>query len=1053
MRNKKIFILVFIMCLFISFGIVTSAYFIKRLEGGAHGISSSPDDSQVVSVANFNELTQAVRLYDTNNSEYNSDIDVSDSTRRKTIKFVDNIKLKSNLLVDADCHINLNNFVLDLGGYDITFRYRFDGLYSIYGGTIDDTSIFDEEGNEIENAVPGNVIIDCPKDNLEFDESMIKENTNIKLIYATDEQIAISAMNMVLSNIQDIGINDFYNIKDSIDSVTHYGCDFIHTDGTMCIYTYTDLDLIKNYYNYDNLEITYSSTNKQALSDNGNVIIGSSTQTSDLTINVKYNNETVNKVVSVHVLGQQEDYLKVSNILLQKYLSKYYDNSIGALQFDTSFLLPKKNSYLGITYSYELITADNTGVNSSDESEFFDDEAYGDYYLVSLSNDIVGIKITSTKGDKSTTSDSITVSGKSTTVVDDNHSYAVNIARTLYNNQLFIEKDKNSDVYTEYGNILIDPNEFGYTRIESITNRLVNNDDETYELIDYPETNTNGEANPKFNKYQILRVNQESTIKPYVGQTVFLEITFKFKSYYDGDVVVVQVPIIFKPHEESGQNFPAFDPFYTYFNKEFTKASSNYGYDSFSMPLSYDGDVANPIYTFVVFEKVDGVYEKIETSLFEFSYSEGDSLTSFDKDTLTNIIINPEYIDFNTKEYYFAYIPTYLSADGQSVYYYDFFDKSKDTPLDLIVSKIESKSADEEYYPYMSVLTVPGIVRFGTNEKFADKEFYIMAYNLLSYDTYEEGKYLLSSNLENYIEIIDFSTLNNLSIGSSDLEGTINSLKGIDLMKGINVLKFATINLASNGTQFVTELGYVSEITNLKILDLSNTGIYDYTQSTLAQPSGDNNNFLESLTKLVNLEELYLHNDSEKDDVPINKIFYFTALSDFAALKKVDISGNSFTATTNYSFLNTPMTNLANSLYGTFGANNVGAITMMKSKGVEVLQGSGNNNKLQQEFIDIVSALSSLQYQDRYNNTTLEEILALYPSGDKSNSNICLVYNIPQSFVLENNTDISFTFASLVLVENDNGFTMQIEYTWEQVGILGEDGEVVFTYEYRIARY
>ena len=1047
MKKKKILVLLGVICLFISFGIITYAYFIKKIEGGTHGISSSPDDSQVVNVANFNELTQAVRLYDSNDSEYNSSSDVSDSTRRKTIKFVDNIKLKSDLLIDADCHINLNEFTLDLNGHDITFRYRFDGLYFIYGGTIDDSTILDEEGNLIENAVPGTIIIDCPKQNLEFDNSIIKENTNIQVVYATDEQIAISAMNMVLSNIQDIGINDFYNIKDTIDSVSHYGCDFTHNDGTMCIYTITDLDLINNYFNYEELSITYSSSNKQVLSDSGNVTVATSTQTSDLTITVSYNGcEPVSKVVSVHVLGTNEDYLKTSNLLLQKYLSRYYDADTNTLKFSTSFLLPKMNDYLGVAYIYELITTTSGVISSDDENEFFDSESYGDYYLAALTSDITGIRITSTKGEDYITTETIPVSGKSTTVIDDNHSYAVNIARTLYNNQIFIEKDKNSDNYTEYGNILMDPNEYGYTRIESISNRLVNNDDETYELIDHPELTSKGEENPKYNKYQILRVNEESEIKPYVGQTVFLEITFKFKEYYDGDIVVVQVPIIFKPHEESGQNFPAFDPFYTYFNKEFSKASSNYGYESFSMPLSYDGDPVNPIYTFVVFEKVDGAYKKVITDLFNFSYGENNSQLSFDKNTLTSITINPKHIKQDTQEYYFAYIPTYLNTEGTEVYYYDYFTKSKDNTVDTIVDEIESNSLEGNNYPYMSVLTIPGIVRFGENEAFLDEDFYIMAYNLLSYDTYEEGKYLLSSDLENYVSEIDFSSMETFELNSTDTAGKINSLKGIDLMKGINVLDFHDKTLTSSA-DFAIELGYVSQITNLKILNLANTGIYDCTQSNIAMPNNNNNNFMSALTQLINLEELYLQN---------NKIFYFSELSNFAVLKKVDISGNSFTATTGLDFLNTPLTNLSNSLYGTFGANNVGAVTMLKSKDVEVIQGTTTDQELQQEFIDIVSALSSLQYQDRLDSLVdINDVLELYPSGDKTNTDICNIYKLPQSFVLTTNDDISFKFDTLNFVANANGdgFVMQIVYDWEQIGLFGQDGEVQFNYEYKVSRY
>lgn len=1040
MKKKKIIILLITLTLFISFSITTLAYFIKKIEGGTHGISPNPDDSQVIEVTNYNEFLSNIRLYDNTESEYNSDSDISEPSRRKTIKLMDNIKLKSDILVDADCHINLNDYEINLSGFNITFRYRFDGMYYIYGGIINDTSIFDEEGNLISGALPGKVIIDCPNENVNLDNLIIKENTNIKVVYATDEQIAISAMNMILSNIQDMGINDYYNIKDNVESVTHYGCDFTHNNGTMCIYTYTDLDLINNYFNYEGLEITYSSSNKEVLSDKGNVYIPSSNQTSDLTITVSYNNcEPIVKVVSVHILVKNNDYLNASNIILQKYLSRYYDSDLQALQFDTSFLLPKTNNYLGVTYTYNLTTTTDRDINSIEGTDFFDNESYDDYYLVSLSSEITGIFVTSTKGGTSITTDVIPVSGESTTVIDDNHSYAVNIARMLYNNQIFIEKDNMG--YTEVENILVDPNEYGYTRIESITNRLVNNEDGTYVLIDHPELTAKGENNPKFGKYLILKYN-ENGLEPYVGQTVFLEITFKFKDYYDGDIVVVQVPIIYKPHTDAGQSFPAFDPFYTYFNKEFTKANSNYGYESFSMPLSYDGDKVNPIYTFVVFEKVDNAYKEEETPLFNIVYGDGNQ-AGFDKDTLTTVTINPNYIDINTKDYYFAYIPTYLNSSNE-LYYVDFYTGTTTSDINTIISKIENEHENTEqtnkHYPYISILTIPGIVRYGNNEAFFDKDFYIMAYNLLSYDTYEEGKYLLSSDLGNSINQIDFSSMSNFVLSNTDIADQINSIKGIDLMKGINVLNFEGKSLSAG--DFVSELGYVSEITNLKILNLASTGIYDCTQNDFAMPNNDNNNFLETLTKLTNLEELYLQN---------NKIFYFSPLSEFAALKKVDISNNKFQADT-WSFIEDTMTNLSNSLYGSLGANNISVVTMLGTSGVTVIKGTGNENEIQQEFLDIVNALSSLEYQDRLDeNVSIDDLISVYPSG--TSTDICLIYDIPQTFVLESDSKISFIFTSLTFTGNYNDFTLKISYHWEQTGLFGDSGDIEFTYEYRIARY
>ena len=50
------------------------------------------------------------------------------------------------------CHIDLNSFEIDLNGYDIVFRYHYDGLYSVYGGLITDYSVYDMEGNLLAEA-------------------------------------------------------------------------------------------------------------------------------------------------------------------------------------------------------------------------------------------------------------------------------------------------------------------------------------------------------------------------------------------------------------------------------------------------------------------------------------------------------------------------------------------------------------------------------------------------------------------------------------------------------------------------------------------------------------------------------------------------------------------------------------------------------------------------------------------------------------------------------------------------------------------------------------
>ena len=1042
------------MMLFVSFGIITYAYFIKDVIGGTHGISSSPDDTKVVEVSTYNEFIKEVYLF-MDDTEFNSDDNVSTGLNRKTIKLTDNIKLLSNIIINADCHINLNSMKLDLNGFNITFRYHYDGLYSVYGGTITDSSITGEEANLIADKIPGAILIDCPNAIIDFDETIIDERVEITITNATDTQIANSAMNMVLANIQNTGINDFYTIS-NLKNVEYEGCEFSHSSGETCIYTYTDLDLIHNYYTYKDLSITYSSSNVNVLSANGNITLPVEATTVDLTITVNYKGTTVTKIISVHVLVNDADYVAASTAILSKNLNKYYNEDIDKLVFENTFLLPIENTYLGTTYEYALKTSNVDYTITSDEtSDFFDLTAYEDFVLVSLSKEITGIEITSNKNKASNTSDALPLSGESTTLIDDNHSYAINIVRELYGNQIFIRDGQtNETTYTERDDILIDPTINGYSRIESISNELVNNNEGSYELIDFPQYDVEGNPMARYQKYQLLRVDTQNEIKPYIGQSVFLSITFSFTERYGNEEITIQVPLIFEPGDiNAGESFAAFDPYYVYFDNQFRQKTGNYGYESFSLPLSFDGESSKPTYKFIIFEeKITGEFIRLNDGELFTQSTTGGTNSSFTKDTMMNVNINPYYIKEDTLTYHFAYVPTYVGSLG-NIYYYDQANQSTVSSLDDINIDLNAG------YPYVSKLIIPGIVRYqssnsisGTTEVFADKEFYAMAYSLLNDgELYEEGKFILTSRLTNQINDMNFKNKVTISLAASDTDTSINSLKGIDRMTGIRALSLQNITLSPN--YFVREIEYISKITNLSILNLSNTGIYDQTgNATTSLPQGTNNNILETLSDLINLEELYLAN---------NKIYSFVALSNFASLKKVDISYNKFTTNIGWGVLDDLLSGLVNSLYGTWGANNIAVIANLESNGVEVIREENTNNELKQEMKDIVKALSSLEYQDRLDkDVAISTLFSLYPTGNASDTDICDLYGISKGFrVSSGNSYVDFTYNGVSFAANSTqtGFIMNISYSYKSSGVIGnwgsQSGTINFTYEYKVTRY
>ena len=1048
MRKIKFFSLLFLtIMLFV--GGTAYAYFIKEIVGDTHSISSSPDDTAIIEVSTLEEFSEAVRQED----EFNSSSLVSNASQRKTIKLLSDIRLTATMLINADCHINLNGKVIDLRGYNIVFKHQFAGVFAVYGGYIDDTTgqtdVLDNE--EQEELQFGSIIIDCPNAVVDFDEESLLLNSEIIVDYVSDNQVVNSAMKFIFSNIQNIGINDFYSVVNDFTFSSNEQCQFDHNEGTACIYTYTDLDLIDNYFSYEGLSINYESSDNSILSDSGKITVPNQTETVDLTITVTYEEVVLTKVVSVHVLSEA-DYLDASNLVILKHLEKYYDEDSEKLLFENSFLLPKSNFYFNTEYSYILTTDDPSyQIESNKESDYFDISTYDDYYVVSLSKDIKGIVVKSISSFGSVSSDSVPLSGESTTLVDDNNSYAVNIVRELYGNQLFIRNEQPTySTYSEY-DLLIDPTINGYSRIENISYQLINNSEGTYEILDYPEFDLEGQPVQNYGKYQYLRVDKNSNVKPYISQSVFLAITFKFTGDYEGQIVV-QIPVIFEPVDLGGNGFSAFDPYYVYFDKNFSLQTSNYSYESFSIPFTFDGN--DPVYTFIVFEETSEGFVRLEEGgLFTFSLSNDSTYLHYSKDTLMNVTINPYYINFVDTKYYFAYVPTYTDSLGNVYYCY----QSSEGAIAYDLSEIE---IDLDYYEYVSELVIPGIVRYkntksldGIDEAFADKELYEIAYDMLNDDVYEDGKFILSSSLESQISIVDFSSADtsllksyeySISLSSSDRDNYIDSFKGIEYLIGINSLTFEGTNLANSGL-FANEFQYISKIQYLRVLNLNNTGIYDQQSNTLGFPTGTSNNFLDTLSSLKNLEEIYLCD---------NAIYNFNALNNYASLKKVDVRNNKFSANLGIAFLSNMITNLVNSLYGSGGVTNLSTFLTLESKGVEVLYDKNESDTLDSNLQDVIAALSSLQYQDRLSkNIDIVTVLnSLYPSG--SGSDVCSAYNINPNFTITGESEAVFTFDSLSFEETSVGFKLKIKYNWEAGSWpFNESGEVTFEYEYRVERY
>lgn len=1098
MSKKKIFISSVIISLFLLLGICGYAYFIKTIDN-THNISSTLTDNSVVVVKNATEFYEAVQYYDeTANDEYNSNEVIS--SKRKTIQLADNIKLYNNVLVTADYHINLNGYTIDLNGYNLVFKSQFEGTFTVYSnpltatddkGTIISTGaiVDSSEGTKttvdgVETIVKGKIIVDTPNACVTFDKTIVSD-TAIVVENASAEQVINSAMKLVYSNIQNVNVNDFYTTIDEVEELGTSHCFIESHTNSSCVYTHSDLDLIYNYFAYKGLTIDYESATPNVLTHDGKIVGNiDATTTVPLTISITYKEKTIKKTVDVHIV-HSSDYGNAAISTLVQSLAKYYNNTASKYVVNRAILLPKYNSYFGTKYTYTAVfplITDTTKYpvydpESSTFNDYFDGTQYDDYVITTLTSEVGGLIIQSGNA-----SQEIGVQGTASAAINDNYAYASKVAMELFGNQISIYDEENYEGYTMY-ELLINPllEGYGYTRLTEISYSVQCNEG-TY-MIKADNKDANGDGNYDFD---LLKVEDDATTKPYLGQDATLVVSFHFNS--DGpdedkinDVIDIPISIVYKV-SDAGAGFASFDPYYVYFNKQFENKTNYYTYSSFEIPLSLDGGF--PSYGFIVYEKgldengnvaynkvADSETQTQERTLMKIT-ANTNGYTSFDGTTQMSIAIDPYYIKDKDTEYYFLYVPVWKDEESKIYYYYDSINKA----LVGNLSSISFTTETIEEYEYLSVLTIPGIVRYDDTqsvqtegEAFADKQMYQLAYELINgYGTYADGKFIISSTLNTNIDIVDFSSTSTLlsqyqfqiALGTiANNDKIIGSLKGINLLTGINELTFNGTNLGANNN-FVTNLGYVSEITNLTKLNLSNTGIYDQTSSGYGFPNGDDNGFLSTLTALTNLEYLYLANAVDKEGniisgLPINQIYDFSALTDFSSLKEVDITGNIFDS--GDGLINNILDLIVNLIYGSNGALNAAVFATLTANNVNVIgAGEATNDP---NINDLVVALRGLEYQDKVPtgidlSTVLKQFTDRYTArgGDD--------FGIPEEFSIDcgDNNDITFTLTSIAFEPNTagDGFTMVVSYDYDArtLGIIPiESGSVQFTYKYKVTRY
>ena len=905
-------------------------------------------------------------------------------------------------------NINLNTFSINLKGFSIKYRIEKESTIFLYNGTIKNSSQYDSK-----------IYVDI---NGKFKNMVTLLGDRIEVIYIDKASILSDTLDYVSYNLHNSGYN---YLNDSL--INHYSdshkC-LICNQNSNCIYTYSDLLFIDSYSN-GNVNITYESSDETVLNDYGNILADG-----DVTLTVTVSDldgNTLSKEFNVHVNSTVETKQLASiNDIIR---AMKYDDEKNAYKISGSILLPASISYYGALFEYKVYDARN---NALPQSKFIEEIKKNDTvlsYVFSYSSAVKKLGIVSTI-DGSSKEITVDITGIIKSDIIDNNTIALNIFREAIGSEIQIRKTETGNGINGYSfQELPIASNYAYRFVSSFTYSLLNNDiDNTYAISN--------------NRLYVQKegVRYEA---PSVLQAVFLKIVVEFSddSLYSPKTVTLTIPIKYIDDDVSDPTgISQFRPYYNYFNKQLQDASSGYTYNDFMFPQTFGSEYViyrlTPKLANIKGEEVigcinynsqtlpvikdgtnyytqaggtryygdthsitiNGVVYQVKTDIVKFQYYyQGqyyDSIFSLTEDEITsgilkssisiNILNLPEVDLVCTLSYEYIMVKnsTYWSSNGN----------------------------------FESVFVIPGLYRFGENERFESEILYNTVYNKL---------YGIDRPISSYIIVTD--TYKNIEL-NFDNDKTISSYKGIETLACTSLsIKGSVVNqrdsknaqdYTGDGTSLrIEDLSYISQMEYLEYLDISGNGLMDYdSMSVYGFPEGNRNDFIKTLSQLKTLEVLHLEN---------NQIFYFDSLVYFPSLKTVYTYNNFFISTVSIKifswdigqYINDIMNGINNDMYGSKGSLNSAAYSTLSGRGVTIYNDRSGSFVSNTQTNTLIENLSSLIYQRQIG----------------ADDSIDIVYNNYSTFWSDYNVSSTGTSSkmSMSIVSNDWGTDVTVTNNYQ----------------------
>lgn len=869
----------------------------------------------VIEVSTEVELVQATNLAAAS-SDFNSTNMISNSQKRKTITLAADITLSKDLVFRSDCNLNLNGHTLSLEDNQIFIIHSYVGTSYIYDGTISSL-----------NATSINIQV--PNGNVLLTDSVQLINVTQTIVEIDEAMVANSALSLAISTLQNYTIQDYIKLNDgTISFSTNENCLFSDVSKGNCIYTMTDLIFLKNFYHFD-VSYAYSISDTEYISPTGKVSLPTTGDvTTTLSISATYKNTVKTISMNVHLISDTDsakEKAAVSSLL--EIFSRYEKNENGQYIITSTLNLPLIDTYFNTSFTYYLYQNDVDGkkteiTNSSLSTTFFD-RIGTDHVVVNFNTDTTYIGIES-GGSKIDIPIAIVDS-----TIQNNTTYAVEIVKELYGNSIKIEKstaDNNINGYTSqritsYSSIA-NPY-YESIGVTSITNTLLNNVDETY-------------------------VISEDTLhyalgfeEPNALQSVFLVVTITFDdviNQLEPKTVKIQVPIQYVDENNNPDvGFSSFRPYYVYFNNQINLITNGYTLQNFEIPfnLGYGFPIyyLTPTVTRVSSEEI--ITENIPITMTLITQEKEYTMEEFLALSNSELLVIAQ--SGNAKWRINIDLPKVLIDEAIITLTYHYKTRILNGSSEYIISDWTPFNSTSEFRTH-------GIVTCGDNgyenQRFTDTLLFDYIRKTIYGETYTQS-YLLSSDVSGYSGDLDCSQIQ------------YSDLRGLELLTSAS-----SLNLSNNNASVILNgLSYISEMSSLTSLNLSNCNLYDRSSSNLGLPTGTDNHFIASLQTLTNLEQLDLSN---------NKIYSFADLSGFVSLKAVYVYNNTFSSNSGWNIINNIITPIINQIYGSQGAQNSAVYIVLKNKGVDVYNVlvDGVPSYIMSDTTNFVSNLLALEYQE-----------------------------------------------------------------------------------------